>query len=536
MVNSKERVTNLFCLLALIIFSLLITRSHTPYGAAMSMDSLSYLNAAQQFTLGHGVSLSNYNVSEKDYKPMTLWPPLYPLTLAAFIPSSKIFNAGADLHIAWINAFFLSITTILFWFIGRKFIGSEIACFVSLLLVFLPSMQVIYMYGWSETLFIPVVLAAFYLQWKFFVSTGDQRLKFLCVSVLMLAIGFYTRYASLGFLGGFLVSVAFVGNLSLRQRLRCGALSVAIFLFAIAPLLARNYFLTSTLVGNREKPVANFTEDFELLCYFLKDEFFPFPTVYLPIVLAWLVFVFFSIKKLNKKSPISRDEKRSLPHSLLFSKLSFLWCLTYLAFLLVNRQLSIMDLDPRMVAPTLPFIILGISVGLNDLARMLKPIVIFLPCALLVVLLLFRSYGIHSEIMSSWRHSGEPGVIQNIQYKTALNRQTQPLQALQKSINLPVGAVLLTDIEPASFVQYFFPLANVKLLPKNLTVNNLQHFDLLQRAGLLVVTKRESIDLFNSAFKESDTLFQLEDKEGLLSYFVLMSLPVGKSQENRIKD
>jgi hypothetical protein len=85
---------------------------------------------------------------------------------------------------------------------------------------------------------------------------------------------------------------------------------------------------------------------------------------------------------------------------------------------------------------------------------------------------------------------------------------------------------LLTDIEPASFVQYFFPLARVKLLPKNLTASGLQKTNLMRRPGLVVITKRESITLFNNVFGSGDSLFQLEDKEGLLSYFVLMRLPI----------
>ncbi len=525
----KKISINPFLVFFLVVFSILITRSHTPNGAAMSMDSLSYLNAAQQFTMGHGLSLSNHKIGENDYKAMTLWPPLYPLTLSALIPSLDLFNRSADLQIAWINAFFLSITAVLFWFVCKKFIHAKIAFFVTVMLVFLPSMQVVYMYGWSEVVFIPLVLLAFYLQWMFFVSKEEHELKFLCATILALAVAFYTRYAGLGFLGGFLVCIAFVRRGSFRHRLRWGALTVAIFSIVAVPLLARNYFLTSTLVGDRDKPVANLMEDFELLGYFLKDEIFPFSAAYLLVVLAWLIFVFFSKKRSEEQIQENGAALRNSP-SLLFSMLSFLWCLSYLIFLIVNRQLSIMDLDPRMIAPTVPFIILGVSAGLSYLAKLVKPIVVVLPVALLVGFLLFRSYGIHSGIVSSLKHNGEPGVIQNIQYKTVLNPQTRPLQELQKSIALPAGTVLLTDIEPASFVQYFFPLASVKLLPGNLTDNTLRQVDLLQQPGLLVVTKRESINLLNKVFGASDSLFQLEDKEGLLSYFVLMKLPVGKTE------
>lgn len=522
--NSTLKPAGIDLLFALIIaaFSILVTLLHTPYGTAMSMDSLSYLSAAQQMTLGHGVSTPNFAFGEKDYVPMTIWPPLYPITLFALIPSSQLFDKP-ETAIALINAISLFFTLLLFFYIAKKIIRRDLALIATLLVALSPSMQVVYMYAWSETIFIPIIVLAFYFQWKLFTTDQSQRLRWMMLSVATLTLAVYTRYAGLGFLAAFFASIFLSGRFKLPEAIRITAISLLLFSSFIAPLLVRNYLLTSTFAGQRESPNAELSSDIQLLFYFLKDEFFPVSNILLLSLIAISIIYWLANRKIA--SFPNHKETQDQSNTIMFLLLSFLWASIYLAFLIVNRQLSIMDLDPRMIAPTVPFFILGICAALTQIISSSKFKVLLAPVALLSAVLFFRAFDIHQNIISSWKTTGEPGVIQNIQYNTALNKSTRPLKTLQSAIAVPKGALLLTDITPTSFLQYFFPHARVKKLPEKLDKNLLSMAELTKPDGLMILTKPSSIELLDQALKAQGKFFKLNGHQDL-SYFVFLKLPL----------
>jgi hypothetical protein len=260
----------------LIVISAILVHSHTPFGAAVSMDSLNYLNAARLIAQGLGISLPDYNLDSGDAVPMTLWPPLYPALLSAAIPTDRLFDVEIGQHVAWLNILSLFCTIWLFWWISGTFIHKGLALGLTIMFAFLPSLQIIYLYIWSETVFIPLVLAAFLLQMRFFGTTSRYRPLWLWASVAVLALAFYVRYAGLGFFGALLGSLLLVDRSSNREKFILLARSAILFLLLIAPLLWRNYWVGNYLVGQRDNSSAVLGDDLVTLGNLLAAELLPF--------------------------------------------------------------------------------------------------------------------------------------------------------------------------------------------------------------------------------------------------------------------
>jgi hypothetical protein len=508
-----------------LIIAFELTWLHSPYGSAMSMDSLSYLSVAQQINLGHGVSLPDYAMGGAGFLPMTLWPPLYPLLMSVVIPDSHVFGVQSGYYIMWVNIICLWVLLVLFWAITKNFVGNKIAFFTTPLLGFMPSMQVIYLYAWSETLFIPVILAAFYC-FSFAFKSNKHRLYYILASIVFMAIGFHLRYAALGFLGGVILSIFFLEDLARSQKIKVVSISIGLFVLLIAPLLIRNYLMSGTPIGHRDASTASFLLDLNTLGGLLGGEFFSSSLIVWPLTIVGLA-------SLITVVVLQRDAVRQVCNyqiSLVIH--AGLWTLIYLVFLIINRLLSHMDLDTRMIGPIVPFVLLIVaglfysSVIAIKHQGVLKPIWLLVP-VLFVAPLLAKAYNIHRDLIISWRELGAPGQILGIFYNSTTSHDLAAFQRLGEVVPLSKGAVVLTDLARPQIIHYFFPDARIMQMTTNLSSTNIpQLVDGFGQQGLIVITQNKTLNAFSEIVTE-DAFLQIQDREGEpYRQLMLLKLPL----------
>ncbi len=146
----------------------------TRNGMALSPDSYAYLEAAHWTHLFGGIP-ANYN----------WWPPLMPITLAAF---TDPVNAAR-----WLNAAYYALSTALtLCVLKTRLYGAGIAILGGVFL-FSPSLYTVHRYVWSEPLFVALVAA-----W-FAILLTDVRKRF-ALFVLVTALLGLQRYVGVLFI------------------------------------------------------------------------------------------------------------------------------------------------------------------------------------------------------------------------------------------------------------------------------------------------------------------------------------------------
>lgn len=521
----NTRMMNYIALAVLASVAIFLVVTHTPFGAAMSTDSLGYLSAAKNFALGHGVSLPDYVIGKGDFFPMTTWPPLYPVFLSVFIPSADMVGVRSGAYIAIINIVSLFVLLTIVWSLLSLFIHRVIALLLSVLLAFLPSIQIVYMYAWTETIFIPLLVATCYLQWRFLASEGKKAEKWLWGAVVGLAVLFYIRYAAIGFLGACIASIVLLHRNSWIEKCRLIMVSVALFVLAVLPLLLRNYILTSTLTGSRGWSNIFWLDDFFSILSLLRDELFPFNVWFAVAMLISVILIsgYVFLKRRNLAPNILQSCKFAI-HLLVWSAL-------YILFLIVIRQVSGSDLDARMMAPIVPLLLIALAFLMGALVTLSRPSYIFLPAAAYVLALFVSCTFIHLGVVASWKYTGTPGQIGGLFYNNVSNIVFSSFNVLVKSVPLRETDLILTDLPRPQILQYFYPSAHIKQLPQNLSEQDLRDLRvLLDRSGLVLLVSAPVKTTFNHVFGDSKSLFQINDIHGKLeNQMLLMRLPAPKT-------
>lgn len=517
--------TRLFTVCAYLIFAgvaAALVIGHTPYGAAMSMDSLYYLSAAQQMSLGHGIALPDYAIGDRDISPMTTWPPLYAVFLQLLIPADSVFGVDAGKFVLWFNIVGLACTLSIFWALAGRLIPKVPAFVVTLLLALVPSMQIIYMYAWSETLSVPVVLAAAWFFARFLDPQADHRLRSLTLSVACLALGFHLRYAVLGFVAGLCASILLLDSSNLKQRIKLVAGSAVWFAALVAPLLLRNFWLANNFIGKRGASDALLAADMNKLAGLLASEvfygFWPLPLV-LGMLLVGVIVVI--IRK-------RREIENPAEHGFRLALAMLIWAVAYLIFLIISRQMSMIDLDTRMIAPIVPFMMLAALGLLSGSRQVIDSGLIEGLSALLLLSTAANGYLVHREIVASWQSARTPGTLLGITYNSISSPSFATYYRLRELIRAPGGTLVLTDLDRPVMLHYFFPAARVKQLPGDITEDGLRALKpMLGKQGFVVITKDQTASAFTAATKANAAFQQVVDANGQpMIGLLVLHLPV----------
>ena len=231
-----QRSLFLLFLLSVVLAGVVTLLVATRWGLGVTPDSVGYLKAARNFLQGR-------SMSEIANRPVTQWPPLYPMTLTI----SGLFGinllAGARfLHVLLYAANVLLVGHLLYKY-GRLF---WIAAVGAVLLAGSSVMLRVHAYAWSEPLFILLALLALVFLERYL--DNGRRLN-LVTAALLVGVACLTRYVGVALIGTAVLGLLFFQRSSLREKV----LSMVIFSFLSAmPLtlwFVRNLFATGSTTG-----------------------------------------------------------------------------------------------------------------------------------------------------------------------------------------------------------------------------------------------------------------------------------------------
>lgn len=158
------------------------------YGIGVRTDSVAYLWGAENLAKGLGLGRLN---GLGELKPMTHWPPFYPLVLTVFELAGMPALSGARYLGAALVAILLFLTGLTVWRVTRSL---WFALGAAVLLALAPSLWITSLDAMTEPLYVGLGLAGALLLDQYL--AGRRRWAFV-LSALCMALAFLTRYAGI---------------------------------------------------------------------------------------------------------------------------------------------------------------------------------------------------------------------------------------------------------------------------------------------------------------------------------------------------
>jgi len=247
------------------IGSFLVYKSIWTYGPLVSPDSAVYLQTAENFKNGYGISVRDAD----GFKVMTHWAPLYPIILSFF----------DDFRI--LNVLLAFITSFIFGAIILDATRSIYASILSAILLSIsPTYVLIFSYLWSETLSLPFVLLTLSLIKKYL---DRQSFYLLFIFSILISISTLIRYANLFFIL-VIVAIFFVYRLPIRHLLLSLAISSSLFvLWQLRNISAPNPQFTTRELSLHLPSIHHFYTLFStLIGYILPEKDTLLSNIYIP--------------------------------------------------------------------------------------------------------------------------------------------------------------------------------------------------------------------------------------------------------------
>ncbi len=208
----------------------------TNWTIGVSPDSTIYIEVARNIISGVGLSIA-------PGETLTHFPPLYPIFLA--IPGLIGFDPldGARwLHVFLYAANVLLVTTIIY----RETNGSIMASvFGALFMTSSLSMLDIHTMAWSETLFLLLTLAGFFVLAEYLAN--PENFALLVISSLFIGAACLTRYIGVSVVVAASLSVLLLLNGKISQKVKCACIYGAVSILPILLWLSRNRLITGKL-------------------------------------------------------------------------------------------------------------------------------------------------------------------------------------------------------------------------------------------------------------------------------------------------
>jgi len=312
-------------------------------------DSVKYIEAAKNISNGKGFVIDN--------NPVTHYPIGYAFMLSCTskITGLSVLQSGKylNLFLYIVNGFifFLILKEIGFGYITQSFILATFLLSRPLMVAF---------YFWSELQFIMLINLAFllYLKWK---KNDSQLILLLLGSTCFLA--FITRYAAIGFIGGFLINFLLLKNKAIAKKL----LIISYYLLPIFLGLVIWIFYTS-LDSNPTKvrsfvvhivPLQKIVSSFKAMIPWFTNNIV---TSALILLIIPLIGYYLYKSKTNFFKLINAIKKNT--------KELFIIVITYVVFILCS--ISFFDahtpIDTRILSPTFMFILLIVGYIIHNLS------------------------------------------------------------------------------------------------------------------------------------------------------------------------
>lgn len=371
------------------------------WGVNYTPDSVHYLAAARSLLAGKGF----LNAAGQPY---TIWPPLYPLALAAGEATGANMLDWARILNALLLVALAPLTALLCYAASRWRLASIAA---GALAVFLPATLVSFGHAWSDPLFTVLAVAAGVVLTSYF---ERRTLSAAALVGLFVALACLQRYVGVALVAAVGLAILLVGDGPFVKRLK----SALVFgVVAIAPLgvwMVRNRLVVGAAAGERAAPSFTFAQNIELLARSWASTFFlktvspatapPGPSVPLSYAAALgvLSLAVLVVALWRGRAMLADEDRRGAVIA------SALVLAVYAALLLVIASLSGTEISDRILAPLVPFW-LAFVLGVLSFVPMRseasgRAVAVSLA---LVLVLLTGAYGVRSVAKArAWRRSG----------------------------------------------------------------------------------------------------------------------------------
>jgi 4-amino-4-deoxy-L-arabinose transferase-like glycosyltransferase len=321
------------------------------YGPGGTPDSVVYIETAKSLLAGKGFCIQE--------RPITHWPPGYPLLLAG----AALVNPDIALSGRYLQALLLGANVILMGlaiYISGEHRLIVLFCAVVIFL-FSPVTLLVHAMAWSEAAFIMLSLSSYICLAVYFAKNG---FSWLLASAMFVGLASITRYVGITLIFPAILALVCLGKRSWKQRI------MEIFTYVLiagAPLvfwLFHNMIIAGNATNRRFAwhPVS--LEHARTLIMNLTDLVIPnsFSSgIYLMIVLNVLVFTFICTSFIIIYNKHTTERSTSSP-SFVLTFLSVIFPLLYLIFLFVSKSSFDADipLDNRLLYPVFVFILLAV--------------------------------------------------------------------------------------------------------------------------------------------------------------------------------
>ena len=212
-------------------------RATEPYGIGVRSDSVAYFMSAHNFA--HGIGMGRMT-GDGNFKPMTHWPPLYPLVLSLFEFGGVPALTGAR----WLGVLLMAAVVFLTGLcLARMTHSLWFALAGALILAISPALWETSLYAMTEPLYLVLCLLA-YLLLDQYLEKG--RWPWLVACGLALGGCFLTRYVGFTLAGAFAIILLFQRRWTLMERLKRSLALGAISLAPIGLWMVRNWLQGGT--------------------------------------------------------------------------------------------------------------------------------------------------------------------------------------------------------------------------------------------------------------------------------------------------
>lgn len=447
---SRPILRDLSAALLLCTLAVFVADRLAPAGSATTPDSLAYLEAARHIADGHGITLATNPFSgAEEYRPMTAWPPLYPVLLSTVIPTEP---AAGPQRAAMLASLLLIATVLACYLLFRRqwpAIGATVAA--AAVCVSAPAVSV-YAYAWSETLFLPLLCIALLLATIAADSNDAKRAGAAFAGLaVVLALAFATRYA--GWVLALLLPVAFLLN---RSRLHLAAVAGALALYAAiaGAVIARNHVLTGSFSGSGRQAGAAPGEVLDDIASTLALHVTPTLLLLVALLLAAL-----TAFTLHRRPPASPAAGRPWLAPALAAGTALTSLLALIAMATIARFDSI---DQRLLSPVLLPLLIAVLAALPLAATRRSPAMLA-GCAVLAALLVTPGIFKLASVASHWRELGAPMIARD-RHSTFANYTSasgKPLLQDARRAIAPLAAVVYSDRPRLASVLTGLPARNL---------------------------------------------------------------------------
>jgi len=319
-------------------------------GVGITADSLVYLGAAESIAAGRGVTTvaSHYTPLLPAGAPLTIFPPAYPLMLAALIKLGFPVTLAAK----WLNVVITAVTVLLIGIITCLGTRGSLAATIVSVLFFVTSAQFfnIYTLAWADAPFIMFCLLALVL---IMMHVARPHRAVLIAAALAAGFAMLTRYVGVTIIPAMIVTILFSRRGRPRDRLNDSVLLIIVSVLPLFPWLIRNLLLTNSAAARSLAFHLPGRSDFELFMNSLALLWMPWN-----ISLGWKIPLLACAGALITAVTILVISKSKENHEAAAPLLTGTFAAMYLSFLLIYNTFMnpAVEFDTRVLAPLFVFV------------------------------------------------------------------------------------------------------------------------------------------------------------------------------------